>query len=183
MYVPQTGQILINNMNTQQFDPVELRHAIAYMPKENEIFFGTIKQNLRFGNILATNEEIEIACRMANVYHDIMQMPDRFETQLSDQSERLFSASFVQKLILARTYLKKSSIRLFDEPTNNLDIQEDQQFIEVMKWLKNNSTIFIVTHRPSFLKMADKILYLNDGQLELFGSPNKVYDQVRQRLA
>ena len=112
IYQPQAGTIKLNNVNTLQIDVVELRHAIAYMPQNTSLFYGTIAQNLRFSNLTATEDELVFATKMAGVYEEIMRLPKQFSTPISDNHQMLLSASFKQKIALARIYLKKSKIVL-----------------------------------------------------------------------
>lgn len=178
LYRPQAGNILINDMNVQQFDPIELRHTIAYMPQNIQLFYGTIKQNLLFGNMVSTDAEIQEAATLAGVHEDIMGLPKQYNTRLGDEKSSEFSNTFLQKIVLARTYLKHSSIMLFDEPSNGFDLETEKNFIEAINKLRKNSTIVWVTHRPSHLKIADKILYMEGGEVALFGEAAKVLERL-----
>jgi len=178
LYKPQAGNILINDMNVQQFDPIELRHTVAYMPQDNQLFYGTIKQNLLLGNIVSTDEKIHAAAMLAGVHNDIMKLPEEYNTRLGDHRSAEFSNTFLQKVVLARTYLKQSSIMLFDEPANGFDEQTEQSFLAVIQKLRHESTVIWVTHRPSHLKLADKILYMEGGEVALFGEASKVLQRL-----
>lgn len=182
LYKAQAGSVLINDMNIQQFDPVELRHTIAYMPQHIQLFFGTIKQNIMLGNMVATEQEMQTAAMLAGVHNDILRLPEQYNTKLGDQMSIEFSTTFLQKIILARTYVKKSSIMLFDEPSNGFDEKTDRNFVEVINYLRKESTIVWVTHRPSHLKVADKILYLEKGEVALFGEASKVLERLPRSL-
>lgn len=182
LYKIQAGNILINNMNIQQFDPAELRHTIAYMPQNVQLFYGTIKQNLLLGNITASEEEIIIAAKLAGVHDDIMRLPEQYNTKLGDEYSASFTPSFKQLIMLARAYLRKSSILLLDEPSSGFDAQTEQNFLEVIKYKRKESTILLVTHRPSLLKVADKILYMQGGEVALFGPAEKVLERLPQNL-
>ncbi len=182
LYRPQAGSILINDMNVQQFDPVELRHTIAYMPQNVQLFYGTIKQNILFGNMVATELEVEEAAKMAGVHDDILRSIDGYNTRLGDQRSTEFSATFLHKIVLARTYIKKSSIMLFDEPANGFDMNDEKLFLEVINKLRKHATILWVTHRPSHLKIADKIIYMEAGEVALFGEAAKVLERLPRSL-
>lgn len=182
LYKPQAGTILINDMNIQQFDPIEFRHTIAYMPQTVQLFFGTIKQNILLGNIVATQEDLQMAAMLAGVHNDIMRLPNQYDTKLGDQMSIEFSPTFLQKIILARTYVKKSSIMLFDEPSNGFDHETEHNFVEVINYMRKQATIVWVTHRPSHLKMADKIMYLEKGEIALYGDSAKVLERLPRSL-
>jgi ATP-binding cassette subfamily C protein/ATP-binding cassette subfamily C protein LapB len=182
LYRPQAGNILINNMNIMQFDPIELRHTIAYMPQITQLFYGTIKQNILFGNMVATDEEIVNAAKLAGVHDDIMRLPEQYETRMGDQKSNEFPATFIQLIVLARTYVRKASIMLFDEPASGFDEAIEKKFIEVINYKRKESTILWVTHRPSHLQIADKILYLEGGEVALYGDATKVLERLPRNL-
>ena len=182
LYRPQAGNILINNMNIQQFDPMELRHTIAYMPQTNQLFYGTIKQNILLGNMVSTDEEIIAAAKLAGIHEDIMLLPEQYNTRVGDHKSAEFTPTFIQLIVLARTYLKKASILLFDEPGSGFDEKIEKKFLEVINYKRNESTILWVTHRPSHLKVADKILYMEGGEVALFGEAAKVLERLPRTL-
>lgn len=182
LYKPQAGHILINNMNIQQFDPIELRHTIAYMPQTNQLFYGTIKQNILFGNMVATEDQIIVAARLAGVHDDIMLLPEQYNTRIGDQRSLEFGGTFLQLIVLARTYLKTASIMLFDEFGSGLDEEMEKKFLEVINYKRQESTIIWVTHRPSHLKIADKILYMENGEVALYGESAKVLERLPRNL-
>lgn len=182
LYKPQAGGILINNMNIQQFDPIELRHTIAYMPQNNQLFYGTIKQNILLGNMVATEDDVISAAKLAGVHEDILKLPDQYNTRLGDQKSSAFPGTFIQLIILARTYLRKSNIILFDEPGSGFDDEMEKRFLDVISYKRKEATILWVTHRPSHLKIADKILYMAGGEVALFGEASKVLERLPRNL-
>lgn len=175
MYIPQAGSIRIDNTDIRQLDPVELRQMIGYVPQTAEYFYGTIAQNLRLANPAATDEELCGAASMANLLDDIEALPKGFWTRMGDTSVGQLPTSFQQRLNLARCYVKSPRIMLFDEPGNGLDYDDDQAFMATVKNLKEEGvTSFIVTHRPSHLKIADKILWLENGHMKMYGPTEEV---------
>jgi len=178
LYSAQAGSIRIDNTDIRQIDPIELRHAIAYVPQVCNLFFGSIAQNLRLANPTATDADIRWACELADVWDEIMSMPKGLDTRVGDSSTDHLAASFVQKLSLSRAYLKRSPIILFDEPVNGLDFEGDRTFMQAVETLRGQSTIMMVTHRPSHLKIADRILVFEAGYLRLGGPA----DEVRARI-
>ncbi len=182
LYKPQAGNILINNMNIQQFDPIELRHTIAYMPQSNQLFYGTIKQNILFGNIDATEDDIVSAAKLAGIHEEIMRLPEQYNTRIGDQRSNQFTTAFFQLIVLARTYLRRSSLILFDEPSSAFNEKMEQKFIEVVNYKRKEATIVWVTHRPSHLQLADKVLYLEGGEVALYGDSKKVLERLPRNL-
>ncbi|MBF0422440.1 MAG: ATP-binding cassette domain-containing protein [Magnetococcales bacterium] len=182
LYQPQAGSIRIDGQDIRQMNMIELRHALAYVPQRCSLFYGTIKQNLLLSHATATDEDVERACRMADVYDEIMALPQKFWTRVGDQKATSLPSSMIQKLSLARAYLKPSRIMLFDEPANTLDWEGDQAFMKVVRSLRGQRTMFIVTHRPSHIRMADQILFFDQGYLKLAGSPEQILSKIPSDL-
>ncbi len=175
MYTPQAGSIRIDQTDIRQLDPVELRQMIGYAPQATQFFYGTIAQNLRLSNPAASDEELAEACRMANVLHDIESLPKGFWTRIGEGTGGQLPTSFQQRLNLARCFVKKPNVMLFDEPGNGLDYEDDQAFMRSVSQLKQEGvTSFIVTHRPSHLRLADKILWLENGHMKMYGPSEEV---------
>lgn len=181
MYHPQGGNVRIDNMDIRQMDPVELRHTVAYVPQQAQFFYGTIAQNMRLAKPTATDEDLRWAAEQAAVLEDIEAMTSGdgkwarhgFEARLSDNMEQL-PTSFVQRLNLARAYLKRAPVYLFDEPGNGLDFEGDKAFMKTVESMKGHSTVLIVTHRPSHIQLADKIVWLENGHLRMSGPAEEV---------
>ncbi|MBF0294681.1 MAG: peptidase domain-containing ABC transporter [Magnetococcales bacterium] len=178
LYSPQAGSIRIDGLDIRQMNVIELRHAVAYVPQSCHLFYGTVAQNLRLAHATASDEDLQEACRKAQVYDEIMALPNQFWTRLGDQKSAQLPSSMVQKLSLARAYLKPSKIMLFDEPANSLGWEDDQAFIRVVGELRGKRTIFIVTHRPSHIRLADQVFYFEQGYLRLSGKPDDVLRQI-----
>lgn len=186
MYAPQAGSIRIDNMDIRQMDTVELRHAVAYVPQTVQFFYGTIAQNLRLAHPTATIEDLYRACEMADVLDDVLALSqgsgkwkrEGFEVRIGDSSSGQMPTNLLQRLNLARGYLKRSPIMLFDEPGNGLDFASDQAFMKTVDKMRGETTILMVTHRPSHLRLADKILWLEYGNVRAFGPAEEVLKQM-----
>jgi ATP-binding cassette subfamily C protein/ATP-binding cassette subfamily C protein LapB len=178
LYAPQAGNVRIDAADIRQIDPFELRHAIAYVPQVCNLFFGSIAQNLRLASPTATEADIRWACEQADVWDEIMGLSRGLDTRIGEGAAEHLPTSFVQKLSLARAYLKRSPIMLFDEPVNGLDFEGDRTFMQAVETFRGQSTIFMVTHRPSHLRIADKILVFDAGYLRLAGPA----EEVRARI-
>ena len=186
MHSPQAGSILIDSRDIRQMDPIELRHAIGYVPQVCRFFYGTIAQNLRLANPLATDEDLRQAAARAGVLDDVLALEQGsgewrrtgFDVRIGDSSSKQVPASLRQGLNLARAYLKEAPILLFDEPGAGLDYAGDQKFIETIKQLKGEATVFIVTHRPSHIETADKVIWLDGGQVMAAGPTKDVIKRM-----
>lgn len=178
LYQPQAGGVQIDNRDIRQLNPIELRQSIGYLPQTPQLFYGTIAANLRMSEPSATDEELRDAARTAGILDDIERLPEGFNTQIRDFSDSNLASSFQQGLCLTRAFLKKSSILLLDEPGNVLDWEADQHLMRVIDQLRGHVTVVMVTHRPSHLKKVDKVLFLEQGQLALQGTPEEVLPQI-----
>lgn len=180
LYANQAGHILINGIDIRQYDVMNLRYSMGYVSQANYIFYGTVAQNLFLAKPTATEEELRYATQRADILDEILAMPQGFETAINDQSIMQLSPGFQQRLALARTYLKKPSIILLDEPVTALDEHGSAAFVDAIKYFKGHATIFIVTHRPSHLQLADQILVLNHGQMILSGTSGQVMSALKK---
>lgn len=163
----QTGMVKVDGMDIRRFDAVEYRRAIAYAPDEAVVFRGTVAQNILLADASATPEQVEDAARAVGLLDDIDALPEGLETRLGDQ--RVSSPSVRTRITLARVLLRRAPIVLLDEPAGGLDAAGDEALMTVIKRLKGRSTVFVVTHRPSHVRLADKILELNEGQVGRMG--------------
>ena len=178
LYQPQAGSVRIDDMDLRQIDPVELRRAVGYVPQECSMFRGTIAQNLRLVRPAATDPELARALALAGALNDIALLPEGIYTRLGDGATERFSVSLRQKLSLARAYLTHAPVLLFDEPANTLDADGDRWFVEALRKLKGRSTIFLVTHRPSHIRLADVAVVIQGGYIRLMGAPGEALKRL-----
>lgn len=177
LYAPQGGNVRIDGTDIRQIDPVELRFAIGYVPQTTQLFYGTIAQNLRLAGPTATDDELREAAAKAGLLDDILNLKTvygktvtkGFDARIGDFVADQLSSSFRQRMNLTRAYLGRSPIMLFDEPVSGLDRESDQAFLSVVDSLKGESTVILVTHRPSHLTVADQILWLDQGIVRMYG--------------
>ncbi|MEH6404100.1 MAG: ATP-binding cassette domain-containing protein [Sneathiella sp.] len=174
LYQPQVGRISIDGIDIRQIDPLELRKAIGYMPQISELFHGTIRQNLMLANSTASEAQVLEACEWANLNDDIERLPQNLDTRIGDQLLQQLPGGFQQRLIMARAFLTDAKIMIFDEPGNTLDESGDRAFLAAIEKMRGKATILIVTHRPSHMRAADKVVLLNRGQLQTVGPASTV---------
>lgn len=177
-YYPQAGSITIDGIDIRQFDPMVLRQSIAYVPQQNQFFHGTLAQNLQFSAPEATEERMLQAAEKAGLLPQIMSLPEGFETRMDEQVMTAFSSGFLQKLNLARAYIRRSNILIMDEPGNTLDQEGDETLRATIEGFRGKKTVLIVTHRPSLIQLADRVLSLQNGAMRVFGPKDKVLEML-----
>ncbi|MCW5700828.1 MAG: ATP-binding cassette domain-containing protein, partial [Rhodospirillales bacterium] len=182
LYVPQAGCIRLDNKDIRQLDPIAVRDLVAYLPQSCEFFYGTLAQNLRLAQPVATDDELRWAARLAGILDDISALPDGFNTRIGDVATNMLPTSFRQQMGLARVFLKRSPILLLDEPGTGLDFAADKALQTAINEMKGNTTVFIVTHRPSHLQLADKILWMDGGRVAAFGPTQDVLQVMPKEL-
>lgn len=176
MYQPQAGAILIDNVDLRQIDPTELRRLIGYAPQDVQLFRATIAQNLRLAKPDASDDEVYQALDMAGALEQVLALPKGLEYRVGDNTNELPS-SLKQQISLARAYLTRAPIMLFDEPGAGLDEVADRKLMETLKALKGKATVIFISHRPSHIRLADTLLVIDRGYLRAAGPPNELLKQ------
>ncbi len=171
IYAPSGGVVLIDGLDLRQIDAIDLRQHIGIVPQVSHFFYGTIAQNMRLAHPTATDEAIRAAARDANVHEDIMALPDGYETRLTEQVLAELPAGFKQKLSLARAYVREAPILILDEPVQALDDDDDRALMTVLGKLHGSTTVLLVTHRPSHMRLADRLVVLDAGRVLYSGPP------------
>ncbi|MBF0560845.1 MAG: ATP-binding cassette domain-containing protein [Alphaproteobacteria bacterium] len=178
LYQPQAGSVRIDNTDIRQLDIRDLRSLISYAPQRCDLFYGTIAQNLYLAHPTATMDELRWAAEMAGLLDDIESLPEGFETRLADGQNDQIPNGFRQRMSLARAYLKPAPVMLFDEPGNGLDDKGDRAFNDAINQLRGHTTIMFVSHRPSHLRLADVVIYLQEGYVRQIGTYSQVLPLV-----
>ncbi|MTI54451.1 ABC transporter ATP-binding protein [Geosporobacter ferrireducens] len=155
-YDPQAGMIEMGKKTLKTINTFSLRNTIAYVTQDTYLFNDTILENLRIAKRSATMDEIIAACKKANIYDFIMQLPNTFHSKVGELGDHL-SGGERQRIGLARAFLHPSKIILLDEPTSNLDSLNENIILKSLKEHSQNKTIILVSHRPSTMSIADKI--------------------------
>jgi len=177
-YFPQAGSITIDGIDIRQFDPMVLRQSLAYVPQQNQFFHGTLAQNLQFAAPEATEKRMIEAAEKAGLLPQIMTLPEGFDTRIDEQVAHIFSSGFLQKLNLARAYIRKTNVLIMDEPGNTLDQEGDGILRQTIEGFRGQKTILMVTHRPSLINLADRVLLLQGGIMRAFGPKDKVFGMI-----
>jgi ATP-binding cassette subfamily C protein/ATP-binding cassette subfamily C protein LapB len=165
IHTPQGGSVRLDGFDLRQLHPRELREQLGYAPQQPHFFTGTVAQNLRLAAPAASDEELWRASVEAGVLDDILSLENGFETRIGDANLRQQSPGFLQRLSLARAYLEREGVLLLDEPGRALDFDGDLALQKKLIDTKGRQTVLLVTHRPSHLKLADKVYRLQSGRL------------------
>lgn len=176
MYLPQAGSVLIDNVDIRQLDPMALRRIVGYAPQDTQLFRATIAQNLRLARPDASENEVLQALDMAGALEQVLALPKGLEYRVGDNTNELPS-SLKQKLSLARAYLTRAPIMLFDEPGTGLDEIGDKKFMETLNLLRGRTTVIFISHRPSHIRLADTLLVFDKGYLRAAGPPDALLKQ------
>ena len=163
-YHIDSGTITIDGLDIDNITMESLRKSVAVVLQDTYLFSVSIRENLRYGNLNATDEEIIKAAKLANAHHFIMQLEDGYDTVLSDNGSNL-SQGQRQLLAIARAIISKSSILILDEATSSIDTRTEVHIQNAMVNLMEGKTTFIIAHRLSTIRNADVILAVKDGEI------------------
>lgn len=163
-YDVNNGEILIDGINIKNFKRSELRSLFGMVLQDTWLFSGTIIDNIKYGKLDASLEEVKDACRAASVHHFIKTLPDGYNMVLNEESDNI-SQGQKQLLTIARVILADPKILILDEATSSVDTRTEVLIQEAMDKLMEGRTSFIIAHRLSTIKNADLILVMKDGDI------------------
>lgn len=183
LYDVTEGEVKVGGVNVKDYDLVTLRDAVSVVLQKNVLFSGSIKENLRWGNKDATDEEIEEACHLACADEFIEQFPDKYDTHI-EQGGTNVSGGQKQRLCIARALLKKPKILILDDSTSAVDTKTDAIIRAGFKKFIPETTKIIIAQRVSSVQDADQIIIMNNGSVEAIGThdellaSNPIYQEV-----
>jgi ATP-binding cassette, subfamily B, bacterial MsbA len=163
-YNPQAGAVLIDGVDIAGVRLSDLRRAIAIVPQDPQLFRTTVLENIRYGRLEATDDEVKAAAREANVEEFVTAFPAGFQTQVGERGARL-SGGERQRIAIARAILRDPRILILDEATSALDSHSEAMVEQALDRLLPGRTTFIIAHRLSTIRRADKVLYIEGGQV------------------
>ncbi len=163
-YEISSGRVLIDGIDVRNLALKELREQVSIVLQEPLLFSTTIKDNIRYGNLNVTDEQIVAAAEAANAHDFIVRLPQGYDTELGERGARL-SGGERQRICVARAFLKNAPILILDEPTSSIDSKTESVILDALDRLMIGRTTFMIAHRLSTVRKADKILVLDRGQL------------------
>jgi ATP-binding cassette subfamily B protein len=168
-YDPQQGRVLIEGLPADRLDPLDLRRCFAWVSQTPALFFGSVEDNICYGNANATLEQVEAAAKIAHAHEFIQQLPKGYQTHLGDSGMGL-SGGQRQRLAIARALLADAPILLLDEATSALDAQSEHLIQQALPTLMQGRTTLVIAHRLATVQNADRIAVIDQGRLMAVGT-------------
>lgn len=171
LYDVSDGSVKIGDQDVRGFSQLSLRYNIGVVPQDTVLFNDTIKYNIRYGRMSASDEEVEEAAKMADIHDSILNFPDKYETVVGERGLKL-SGGEKQRVAIARTLLKKPQIMLYDEATSSLDTDTERNIQSAILSASNTGgqTVLVIAHRLSTIVKSDQIVVLDQGQIVELGT-------------
>jgi subfamily B ATP-binding cassette protein MsbA len=171
-----SGRVSVDGRDVRELRTHDLREAVSLVPQDATVFGGSVEENIRYGKLDATQEELHAAARAANAHDFIIALPDGYDTVVGDRGTRL-SGGQRQRVAIARAIIKDAPILILDEATSSLDNESERLVQEALANLTSGRTTVVVAHRLSTIRNADRIAVLDDGWLLELGTHAELLDQ------
>ncbi len=175
-YESDSGSITVDGKDIRDVTLQSLRGAVGIVQQEVLLFADTIRENIRYGRLDATDEEVEAAARMAEIHEDILQMPDGYDTYVGERGLRL-SGGQKQRVSIARIFLKNPAILILDEATSALDTITEAKIQASFERLSKDRTTLVIAHRLSTIRHADTIAYIDQSGIREQGSHEELLEK------
>lgn len=176
LYQIKENSIFIDDVDIMKIKVKSLRDNIAVVPQENFLFSTSIKNNIKFGKKDATNKEITEASKFSDIEKDILGFEKKYETLTGERGVSL-SGGQKQRIAISRAFIKDAPIMIFDDSVSAVDIKTEEAIIDNIKKLRKGKTTIVVASRISTVNSLDKIIVLNNGSLEAFGTPEELLSE------
>lgn len=175
-YELNSGSILIDGHNIKDFGRKDLRRLFGMVLQDTWLFSGTLKDNIRYGRMEATDEEVMDAAKAAHIHHYIMTLPKAYDMELNEEASNV-SQGQKQLLTIARAILADNPILILDEATSSVDTRTESLIQKAMANLMKGRTSFIIAHRLSTIRDADWILVMDDGNIKEQGTHESLIEK------
>lgn len=172
-YQPMDGKIYLSGKDYTSLDHAFVRNNISLVFQENELFSTTIKENVSYGSLNATEEEIKKALKLANAYDFVMKLPQGIDSKVGERGVRL-SGGQKQRIQIARAILKNAPILILDEATSSLDAKSEKEVQIALDHLMKEKLVIIIAHRFSTIQNVDKVFVIDDGRIKESGTPKEL---------
>ncbi|MBO4285780.1 MAG: ABC transporter ATP-binding protein, partial [Bacilli bacterium] len=183
LYDVSEGEVLVGDVNVKDYDLETLRNNVAVVLQKNVLFSGTIKDNLRWGDENATDEEMKHVCKIAQADEFIEKFPKGYDTYI-EQGGTNVSGGQKQRLCIARALLKKPKVIILDDSTSAVDTKTDAIIRKNLKEIVPDTTKIVIAQRISSIENADQIIVMDNGQINAIGTHdsllknNEIYQEV-----
>jgi ATP-binding cassette, subfamily C, bacterial LapB len=178
LYPQYMGTVRIDGLDLRQFDPAEVRAAVGYASQQPAFFYGSVAANFRFACPSATDAQIIEALAAVGVSLPNPALPDGLATRISGTEARSISHGLLCRLSIARALVKKPPILLLDDPGNGLDRAGDAAFMTYLERHRGQSTVLLVTARPSHMRLADRVIEMRIGVVAADGAPEAIVPRI-----
>ena len=175
-YDPREGRILVDGVDLRKLSLRSLREQISVVLQEPLLFSGTIAENIRYGRLDASREDVAEAARLASAHTFVERLPRGYETQLGERGAQL-SGGERQRLCVARAFVKDAPILILDEPTSSIDSKTEAVILDSLDRLMLGRTSFVIAHRLSTIRHVDKIVVVDQGRVVEQGSHDELIDR------
>ena len=186
LYDVTVGSVKLGGTDVREYDLVTLRDAVSVVLQKNVLFSGTIKDNLRWGNKNATDEELIEACKLAQADEFISQFPDGYDTMI-EQGGTNVSGGQKQRICIARALLKKPKVLILDDSTSAVDTRTDALIRKGFESYIPDTTKIIIAQRIASVEHADRVIVMDNGKIDAIGTPeyllenNQIYKEVYEQ--
>ncbi|WP_420415444.1 peptidase domain-containing ABC transporter [Roseibium sp.] len=174
LFQPQVGSILFDGLDVRQLDAGEWRASIGYASDDLDFFYGTVKQNLLLADPGARDADLYQVTDELGLLQYLNENYEGLETRLNGEVLRRIPKNMQQRIVLARAFIKKAPLYLFDNPGTYLDFEGDKRFMEMIRNLHGKATVIMSTQRPSHMKIADRVAIIKSGQIAMVGTPEQI---------
>lgn len=175
LYDVTEGELLVAGKNVKEYDVKQLRESVSCVLQKNVLFSGTIKENLRWGDVNATDEELVEACKLAQADGFINSFPDKYDTYIEEGGSNI-SGGQKQRICIARAILKKPKILILDDSTSAVDTKTDKLIRDAFNEKLPGTTKIIIAQRISSVQECDKIIVMQQGEINAVGNHNELIE-------
>lgn len=178
LYTPQAGTVLLDGTDAQQIDPTDLRRNIGYVSQDNQLFFGSVRENVSLGTPQFDDPAIERALAIAGIGDFVKAHPHGLDMQVGERGTNL-SGGQRQGITIARALLTAPPVLLLDEPTSQMDRGTEKRFIKHLDSLLVGRTLVLITHRGSMLDLVQRLIVMDGGRVVADGAKQQVLDDLK----